>query len=43
MPCQVSSQLVVIKSQKLVHGPGLEALAGGEAVVGTLSAARVSS
>src|ERR1700738_4463149 len=43
MPCQVSSQFVETKSQKLMHVLGLEALAGGGAVVGTPSAAHAST
>src|ERR1700730_2898485 len=43
MPCQVSSQFVATKSQKLAHGLGLEAVAGGGAVVGTLVAAHASA
>src|SRR3984893_8791794 len=43
MACQVSSQFVETKSQKLMHVLGLEALAGGGAVVGTPSAAHAST
>ena len=42
MPCQVSSQFVAIKSQRLVHDLGAEA-AVAEVVAGMISAARASN
>jgi hypothetical protein len=43
MPCQLSWQLVSIKSQRLVHGLGAEAAAAGGPFIGMMSAAHTST
>src|ERR1700716_712729 len=43
MPCQLSWQLVSIKSQRLVHGLGAETAAAGGPFIGMMSAAHTST